>query len=108
MHHWCKLIPQATMTLNMLRPCRQNPALSAWEALFGAFSFDATPLAPPGTLTFVHEKPTKRASWAARATQGWYVGPAPNHYHCSISVVAFPQIRRSSHTTATRHPPHGY
>ena len=27
--HWCKLIPQSNITLNMLRPCQINPNLSA-------------------------------------------------------------------------------
>ena len=58
--HWCKLIPQANATLNMLRPCRMNPKLSAHEALEGSFSFDATPLAPPGNKTYIHVKPNRR------------------------------------------------
>lgn len=53
-HLWCRLIQQAEMTLNMLRPCRTNPKLSAYTALEGEFNFERTPLAPPdtgGTIT---------------------------------------------------------
>ena len=60
--HWCKLIPQANYTLNMLRPCRMNTSLSAHEAIEGSFSFDATPFAPPGTKTYIHLKPNRRES----------------------------------------------
>ena len=41
--NWCQLTTQCDATLNMLRPCRQNPLLSAHEALEGSFSFDTTP-----------------------------------------------------------------
>ena len=58
--HWCKLVPQANLTLNMLCPCRTNSNLSAYEAIKGSFSFDATPLAPPGTKTYIHIKPNQR------------------------------------------------
>ena len=43
--NWCRLTTQCDATLNMLCPCRQNPRLSAHEALEGTFSFDATPMA---------------------------------------------------------------
>jgi hypothetical protein len=55
--NWCGLTEQCDATLNMLRPCRQNPLLSAHEALEGSFSFDATPMAPLGTEVLVHMKP---------------------------------------------------
>eukprot|EP00957_Ditylum_brightwellii_P055189 4183804-Ditylum_brightwellii.AAC.1 len=32
---WCSLIPQANITLNLLRLCRINPALSAQAAMHG-------------------------------------------------------------------------
>ena len=43
------IIPQAQLTLNMLRTSRTNPRLSAQMALDGIFNFNKTPLAPPGT-----------------------------------------------------------
>ncbi|KAL7484256.1 hypothetical protein ACHAW6_009898, partial [Cyclotella cf. meneghiniana] len=46
--NWCKDLEQTDITLNMMRPCTQNPNLSAHEALEGMFSFDATPMAPIG------------------------------------------------------------
>ena len=62
--NWCRLLPQAELTLNLLRPSRLNPKLSAYAQLEGAFDFNCTPLAPPGTRIIVHEKPTQR-TWAA-------------------------------------------
>ena len=54
---WDRLLPQAELTLNLLRPCRINPRLSAYAYLFGNFDFKKTPLAPGGTKVLVHKKP---------------------------------------------------
>ena len=48
-HIWCRLIPHCLLTLNLLRPSRINLKLSAYAQLHGAFNFNRTPLAPPGT-----------------------------------------------------------
>ena len=77
---WDRLVPQAEMTLNMLRNSRMNPKLSAYAYLFGQFDFRRKPMAPPGTLVAVHVKPDKRASWAPHSRKGFYIGPALEHY----------------------------
>ena len=80
--NWCRLLPQAEPTLNLLRASRLNPKLSAYAQLEGTFDFTRTPLAPPGTCVIIHEKPTIRQTWAPHGTDGWYVGPALHHYQC--------------------------
>ena len=80
--NWCRLLPQAELTLNLLRPSRLNPKLSAYAQLEGAFDFNRTPLAPPGTRVIVHEKPNQRRTWAPHGIDGWYIGPALDHYQC--------------------------
>jgi hypothetical protein len=40
------------------------------------------PLAPLGTKALIYNNLTTRASWAPHATDGFYVGPASNHYPC--------------------------
>ena len=82
MHLWCRLVPQATMTLNMMRPCRHNIKLSAYEALDGAYVYDATPLAPPGCKLIAHEPPGQRKTWAPHGVDGYSIGPAMEHYRC--------------------------
>ena len=79
---WDRLLPQCNITLNLLRSARRNPSLSAYAALLVNFDFNATPLAPPGTRVLVHEKSYNRKSWAGHGTQGWYIGPALEHYRC--------------------------
>lgn len=81
-HLWCRLIPQAILTLNMLRASRLNPKLSADTHLNGIFDFNKTPMAPPGTRIIAHDKPNTRPSWAPHGSHGWYLGPAMNHYRC--------------------------
>jgi hypothetical protein len=82
MHLWDRLIPQALLTLNMLRGSRLNSKLSAHAQVMGQYHYTNHPLAPPGTQVMVHEKPSNRKSWAPHATEGWYVGPAMEHYRC--------------------------
>ena len=82
LHLWYRLIPHATLTLNLLRPFRLNPRLSAEAQLNGAFDFNCTPLAPPGTRFVVHKTPDNRRTWAPHGVDGWYFGPAPDHYRC--------------------------
>jgi hypothetical protein len=79
---WDKLLPQATITLNLLRKSRINPRMSAYAQLNGHFDFNQTPLAPPGTLIIAHEKPDQRESWDPHGLYGYYLGPALDHYRC--------------------------
>jgi hypothetical protein len=85
--NWCHLTNQCDYTINMLRPCCQNPLLSAFKAMEGLFSFDAMPMAPPGTKVLVHLKPTCRKSWAFHASNGWYIGPSLKHYRCIRAIM---------------------
>ena len=115
--NWCRLLPQAELTLNLLRPSRLNPKLSAYAQLEGTFDFNRTPLAPPGTRVIVHEKPSQRRTWAPHGIDGWYIGPALDHYQCyriwipsthaeriADTIQVFPTILRTptlSHRDAT-------
>jgi hypothetical protein len=82
-HLWDQLLPQAEITLNLLRGSRINPKLSAWAQVHGTFDFNRTPLGPPGCRVLAHAKPDKRKTWAPHGLDGsWYVGPALNSYRC--------------------------
>ena len=82
LNQWDRLIPQATLTLNLLRPSRINPNLSAYAQVHGAFDYNKTPLAPPGIQVLAHIKPKDRRSWGTHAEKGFYLGPALQHYRC--------------------------
>ena len=81
-HLWCRLVAQATTTLNLLRKSNINPRLSAKVQLNGAFDYDAIPLAPPGCKVIIYENPEKHKTWAPQGVDGWYIGSAPEHYRC--------------------------
>jgi hypothetical protein len=66
-----KILPQCLITLDLLRRSRINPQLSSQAHMHGAFDFNFTPLAPPGTKVLIHEKPDIRQTWAPRAIEGW-------------------------------------
>jgi hypothetical protein len=51
LHLWCRLLPQATTTLNLLRSSHLNPRLSAKEHLNGTLGLNCTPLAHQGHPT---------------------------------------------------------
>ena len=103
-NEWDRLLPQAELTLNLLRNCRYNPRLSAYSALHGPFDFNRTPLAPPGTKILIHEKPSNRGSWSPRGTEAWYIGPALKHYRCVTCFIPDTQSTRIADTVEYFHP----
>jgi hypothetical protein len=79
---WDKMLPQCLITLNLLHRSRIKPQLSAQAHINGAFDFNRTSLAPPGTKVLIHEKPATCGTWPPHAIEGWYLGPAQRHYRC--------------------------
>lgn len=79
---WDTILPQSELTLNLLRGSRLNTSQSAWAAMQGPYDFNAHPLAPIGIRVVIHEKPVQRASWAPHGIDGFYLGPASDHYRC--------------------------
>ena len=84
--NWCKDLEQTDITLNMLRPCTQNPKLSAYEAMEGMFSFDAIPMAPIGIECMIHIKPSRQHTWGYHVMKAWNCTWALKYYRC-IKVV---------------------
>jgi len=54
---WDLLLPQAELTLYLLRQATLNPRISAWEFFQGPFDFNKTPLGPVGCRVLIHAKP---------------------------------------------------
>jgi hypothetical protein len=95
--------------------------MSAYAQLNGHFDFNRTPLSPPGTRIIAHEKPDQRAFWDPHGLDGYYLGPALDHYRCyqvniteiketrSVDTVYFPprnwkfQVRRQKTLPALQH-----
>jgi hypothetical protein len=79
---WDRFLSQSVITLNLLRNCRFNPKLSAHTALHSVLDYNKTPLAPLGTKVVIHEKTDKCKTWSTHGIDGWYIGPALEHYRC--------------------------
>ena len=103
LHLWCRLLPQAEMTLNMLRPCRYDPTMSAYQAIQGEFNYDTTPLEILGCKAITHEKPHQRKTWAPHAVDGWYIGPAMEHFRCYKVYIPQTQAERITDTLRLIH-----
>ena len=78
---WDLLLPQAELTLNLLRPSN-NPSLSAWHSLFGPFDFKGTTRGPAGCRVLIHLKAEVQKLWENCCHEGFYIGPALQHYCC--------------------------
>jgi hypothetical protein len=71
---WDQLMPQVQDTLNMMRTLRNNPAISACEALNGPYDWSRYPLAPIGCKAVVYEDGDTRGLWVSRGVDAWYLG----------------------------------
>jgi hypothetical protein len=60
LHVWDRLLPQADITLNLLRTSRLHPRLSTDAHFHGLVDYNKTAFAPPGCKIIGHEKPGKR------------------------------------------------
>ena len=87
MHLWCRLLPQALLTLNLLRQSRINPKFSAYAHLNGQHDYNVHPVAPPRIEVLVHEKSSARKLLAPQGVGGWYLVPAMEHYMCYKIIV---------------------
>jgi hypothetical protein len=94
MHLWYRLLPQAEITLNLLRTSRLHPQLSAAAHYHGLVDYK-TAFAPPGCKIIAYKKPGKRRTWAPHGQHGYSLGPAMHHYRCQnvyISTMASNRI----------------
>jgi hypothetical protein len=98
LHLWDRLLPQALLTLNLLRASHINPRLSAQAQIYGAFDFNRTPLGPLGTKVIAHTKPTVRESWAKHGAPSWYIGRSCHHYRCYLVYVSETGAERNADT----------
>ena len=69
MYLWCRLIPQAEFTLNLLRQSITTPNVSA--NAHGTHNFMKQPLVPLGCDVQAHKKADKRRTWDPHSCDGW-------------------------------------
>jgi hypothetical protein len=88
LHLWDRLLPQAEITLNLLRTSRLHPQLSAAAHFHGLVEYNKTAFAPPGCKIIAHEKPGNRRTWAPHEKHGYSLGPAMHHYRCQNVYIS--------------------
>jgi hypothetical protein len=88
LHLWYRLLPQAEITLNLLRTSRLHPQLSAAAHFHGLVNYNKTAFAPPGCKIIAHKKPVKRHTWAPHGQHGYSLGPAMHHYQCQNVYIS--------------------
>ena len=100
---WDRLLPQAELTLNLLRKSNVNPKPSAYAYLCGPFDYNRMPLAPLGCKVQVHEKANQRGTWAFHSVDGWYLGTSNEHYRTHICHVKETRSDRFCDTVKFQH-----
>jgi hypothetical protein len=88
LHLWDRLLPQAEITLNLLRTSRLHPQLSAASHFHGLMDYNKTAFAPPGCKIIAHKKPGNRRTWAPHGQHGYSLGPAMHHYRCQNVYIS--------------------
>jgi hypothetical protein len=88
LHMWNRLLPQAGITLNLLRTLRLHLQLSAAAHFNGLVDYNKTDFSPPGFKIIAHEKPGKRRTWAPHVQHGYSLGPAMHHNLCQNVYIS--------------------
>jgi hypothetical protein len=63
------LVPQAEVTINLLRASAVTPCISAYH---GIYDYSANPFAPLGTKVLIFERASQRGTWASHGLERWY------------------------------------
>jgi hypothetical protein len=94
MHLWDRLLPQAEITLNLLRTSCLHPQLSAAAQYHGLVDYKKTAFAPPGCKIIAHEKTGKRRTWSPHRQHGCSLGPTMHHYRCQNVYISTTTSKR--------------
>jgi hypothetical protein len=100
MYLWDRLLPQAILTLNLLRGSQINPNYLRTLESMEFFYSNRTPIAPPGIRVLVHDKPSQRRSWSPYTSDARYVGPAFDSYRCYLTWMVATRALCISDTVA--------
>ena len=98
-----KLLPQAELTLNLLRQSHTIPTVSAHAHLHGNFDYNRMPLSPLGCAVQLREDTDKWGSWVPHTVDGWYLGTPPEHYRSHIIYLKIMRSERVSETVFFKH-----
>ena len=103
MQLWDRLLPQADITVNLLRQSNATPTVSAYAHLSGPFHYNKMPLAPMGCAAQIHKKTEKLGTWAYHSVNSWYLGTSPEHYRTHQCYVKSTRSERLTDTVQLNH-----
>ncbi len=84
---------QAVITLNILCKARVDPSKLAFHQLHdNCYSWNADPLAPPGSRVVIYVDTKSHMSWGTRALGTWYCGPDLEHHQGNKVYVIDTQL----------------
>ena len=95
---WNKLLPQAELTLNLIKKSNATPNVSADAHLFGNFDYNIMLLSPMRCAVQIHKDADKRGLWSPGTLDGWYLGTSPYHHRSHIMHVKGTKADRISGT----------
>ncbi len=99
---WDCLLPHAEITLNLLRPWRPDPSLSAWSRLHRRlYDFAAHPLHPPDQLCLAFSGPDHRLSWDPHGDRAFM----PSHTTAATAFILSPPALNAPLSPLDIHPP---
>ena len=100
---WDRLLPQAEVTVNLIRQSNTTPTVSAYAHLCGPFDYNKMPLAPMGCDVQIHEKKDKRGTWSYHTVDGWYLNTSPEHYRTHKCATKSTKHERLADTVHFNH-----
>ncbi len=100
---WDRLVPQAVLTLNLLRQAKADPKMSAYEFVHGKMDYNKMPLALLGCAVQMHESTNRQKMWDTHSLNGWYLGTSPEHYRCHNIFCTKTRAERISDTVFFQH-----
>ena len=103
MNLWDRLIPQAVMTLNLLRNSHKTPTISAYQHVNGNFDYNKLPLAPLGCSVEMQESTNRQQTWDPHSLTGWYLGTLTEHCRCHKNFCKKTRSERISDTVVFWH-----
>lgn len=96
-----EVVGQAEIVLNQLRPWHDDPTINAWTGMHNApYDHSAHPMSIFGMRVVAYENSQQRPSWGAHGKDGFYLGPALQHYRCWRIHITETNSTRISDTIA--------
>jgi hypothetical protein len=88
LHLWGRLLPQAEMTLNLLRKSEQHLQSSSAAYYHRMVNYNKTAFDPRGYKIIAHEKPSQQIAWTPHDQHGYSLGPAMHHCRCQTFYIS--------------------